>query len=234
MKFYSALADRARQQHNSEYSAQYRAIDDRDLNCIMHTDLCELLARESKSFDRKISVLDLGCGTGRYFHCLRNLYSLTGVDVSPDMLKKARHPVNELKVEVPVELILANIAEVQFSPQSFDLIYCIGVFGELLPLDSFLLTKVSNMLKRGGRFIFTTVDKQSPQATSWKRIAAQTVRPFLPLKLRRKVDTRLRSFRVTEDKLRSLMDKTRFVHYTISRRFSPTGRIDFVCVANMG
>jgi len=36
------------------------------------------------------TILDLGCGTGRHAICLAEKYSITGVDKSEDMLKKAR------------------------------------------------------------------------------------------------------------------------------------------------
>lgn len=230
--FYSISADLARQQYNAGYAAEYRRSDDCGINDPMHTDLGQLLDTVSSSFGHDICVLDLGCGTGRYFHCLKNLKRLTGVDASPDMLAMAKHPVMESHIAVPVELIYGNIADVSFPARSFDLIYCLGVLGDFMPLDSFLLTKVREMLNGGGRFIFTITDKQSPQAMSWKRLGAQALRPFLMGRLKHVVDSRLRPFRVTEEELRAIMDRAEFEDYTLSRRHSPTGRIDFVCVAS--
>ncbi len=199
----------------------------------MHKDHCDILARVSDSFKHPIFVLDLGCGTGRYFHCLQHTERIIGIDASLDMLAQARHPVRASKITASVDLICANIIEVTLRPQSFDLIYCLGVLGVWCPLEQFFLEKVETMLKADGKFIFTVVDARSPSATSWKRVIAQTVRPFLPLPLRRKVDVRLKSFRVTEQELRSIMDQSQFSRDEISLRHSGTGRIDFLCIASL-
>jgi hypothetical protein len=54
----------------------------------------------------------------------------------------------------------------------------------------------------------------------------------LPQTIKRKVDCRLRSFSLTEDDVKSIMAQTPFKDYRISRRYSPSGRIDFVCIAS--
>ena len=89
------------------------------------------------------------------------------------------------------------------------------------------------MLKDEGKFVFTAVNARSPSGTSWKRIMAQTVRPFLPLLMRRKIDVRLKSFRVTAQELQSSMDQSPFSLDEISRCYSGTSRIDFLCVASL-
>ena len=43
-----------------------------------------------------LRVLDLGCGTGRYFHCLNNISCLVGIDISPDMLEVAARVCRKL------------------------------------------------------------------------------------------------------------------------------------------
>src|SRR2546430_17237115 len=107
MRFYKDLMDAARE-HYKNYAVGYRERDD-DVECPMHKDLCDILARVSDSFKHLISVLDLGCGTGRYFHCLQSTQRIIGVDVSLDMLAQARHPVRTSKITASVDLICANI-----------------------------------------------------------------------------------------------------------------------------
>jgi len=230
-QYYLALSTRARQQYDQTSAARYRVSDDRGINSPTHTALGDVLTEVSMSFDRPIAVLDLGCGTGRYFHYLKNLKSLTGVDVSPDMLRLAQHPVRESHFTVPVTLLRANISEIHFRAKAFDLIYSIGVFGDYMPLDGYFVENTTRMLKREGRFVVTVLDKNSPQSTSWKRRAAEAIRPVLPVRLRRKVQTRLRSFGLTEDELRSLMEQSQFRINTIQRRHRASGRIQFVCLA---
>jgi ubiquinone/menaquinone biosynthesis C-methylase UbiE len=113
MRFYKALMCAA-QEHYKNYALGYRERDD-DVECPMHKDLGDILARVSDSFKHPISVLDLGCGTGRYFHCLQSTERIIGVDASPDMLAQARHPVWASKITASVDLICANIFELPLS-----------------------------------------------------------------------------------------------------------------------
>jgi ubiquinone/menaquinone biosynthesis C-methylase UbiE len=232
-KYYSRLATRARQQYDQIYAAGYRESDDRGINAPTHTDFGDLLTQVSGSFNRPISALELGCGTGRYFHCLRNLASLTGVDVSPDMLREAQHPVQESSVLVRPMLICANIADVHFNNDSFDLVYSIGVLGEFLSFDRYICEKAARMLKPGGKFVFTVISKDSPRTTSWKRRAVETLLPIIPMRLKRIVKARLRSLSLNEDELITILDQASLSQYTIKRRLSPTsGCIHIVCIAN--
>ena len=48
------------------------------------------LAGLCAGFERPISVLDLGCGTGRYFPALSHVRELVGIDASESMLERAR------------------------------------------------------------------------------------------------------------------------------------------------
>jgi len=232
-KFYSSLTEVARKQYNREYAPRYRISDEVGLDNRMHITYCELLSTASGSFDYPISVLDWGCGTGRYFHCLKNVKCLTGVDASLDMLKEARNPVRQSEIRGTINLVCANMFELAFPRGVFDLVYCVGVIGDWCPLDPVLLEKARSMLKAAGKFVFTTIDALSPEAMSWKRSAAYAIRPCLPSFLKRKVNVRLRSFHITEEALKSLMDRSGFSEYEISRRYSPTGRIDLVCVASL-
>src|ERR1041385_9228822 len=72
---------------------RYREDDEVEVTTENHRHYCEMLREITTSFDRPISVLDVGCGTGRYFHCLKNVDLLIGLDISPEMLKAAESPV---------------------------------------------------------------------------------------------------------------------------------------------
>jgi ubiquinone/menaquinone biosynthesis C-methylase UbiE len=232
-KYYSALAARARQQYDQAYAKRYREFDCRGVNAPTHTDFGNLLTEVSMSFGRPIAVLDLGCGTGRYFHCLRNLKRLTGVDVSLDMLRQAQHPVQEpISLTVPITLLCSNIADVSLKNNAFDLIYSIGVLGEFLPFDGYLCEKVARMLTPTGQFVFTVVDQRSTRTSSWKRRVAELFLPILPKRVQRVIRVRLRSLWVSEDDLRAIMEKTPWSSYTIKPRVSSTsGRKHLICVA---
>jgi SAM-dependent methyltransferase len=128
--YYDALASRARGQYNHEYAVGYRRSDDRGVDGPTHTDFGDLLTETCLSFAHSISVLDLACGTGRYFHHLRNVQRLIGIDISLDMLMQARHPVREEVLQAKPKLICSNLADFECPDATFDLIYAIGVLGE--------------------------------------------------------------------------------------------------------
>ena len=78
---------------DEDSAKNYRTSDEQELQTDNHEHFCNILRQSTLGFARGISVLDLGCGTGRYFHCLRNVDRLIGVDISVEMLKQARIPV---------------------------------------------------------------------------------------------------------------------------------------------
>ena len=154
------------------------------------------------------------------------------MDVSPDMLREALHPLQEHALLIHPQLICANITEVSFKDESFDLVYSIGVLGEFLPFDSYVCEKIARMLKTKGKFVFTVVSNESPQTTSLKRRAAERLLPFLLVRLRLVIKARLRALSLSENELMSVMNKARLYRHTMKRRQSPTsGRIHFVCTA---
>jgi SAM-dependent methyltransferase len=232
LALHKILVRSAQEQYDQNYALGYRERDN-DVECVMHTDLCDTLARVSSSYMKPITVLDLGCGTGRYFHCLRNTERIIGVDASLDMLIQSRNPVRASKIVATVELVRGDIFEVAFPNNSFDLIYCFGVLGDWGAVDRLLLEKVRAMLKNDGKFLFTVTDALSPSATSWKRNLARAARPFLPPQLKCKVDARIRPFRITEAKLRRILNQSSVSYYELWRRYSDTGRIDFVCLTSL-
>lgn len=225
-KYYTDLAKDSLRYVTEEYSRRYRVEDERRKTHISHAGKCDTLRRVSRSFNHPIDVLDLGCGTGRYFHCLGNTRRLVGVDLSMSMLALARDPVDKNAVGARIDLLCGSLFEVEFKEASFDLVCCIGVVGVFCPLDLLFLERVGSWLKPSGKFFFTTVDARSPRATSWRGIAAKRARFFLPAALKRRIDVRLKDFRISEDELRLCLGKSHFVDYAIERFFSETGRID--------
>jgi predicted TPR repeat methyltransferase len=99
---------------------------------------------------RSLAVLDLGCGTGLCGVQLRDwAATLIGVDLSPNMLAKARDR------NLYDELIAGDVlTAVQARPGQFDLIVASDVLlflGDLGPL----FAAVQQALRPGGRFAFT-------------------------------------------------------------------------------
>src|SRR5258706_7119866 len=92
-----------------EVSPKYRQDDEVEVTTENHQHYSSILRHISSSFDRAIGVLDVGCGTGRYFHCVRQVEQLVGIDVSPDMLKAAESPVREAEITAEeIQMICDN------------------------------------------------------------------------------------------------------------------------------
>lgn len=164
------------------------------------------LRRICERFGRDIDVLDLGCGTGRYFQALTGVRRLVGIDVSGPMLDRARRPAGQVAVDsASLTLIEADFLVHEFDADSFDLVYSIGVLGEHSPFDTAIVARVRRWLRPGGRFAFTTVDPQSPSVpmTFRRRVADALVRSAaVPAALRRPIRMRLMSGGLYADEAR--------------------------------
>jgi SAM-dependent methyltransferase len=149
---------RAAALYGAEYAARYREADDRIRHGPLVQRFGEWLHDVCLGFGRPITVIDLGCGTGRYFGSLANVSRLVGVDVSADMLREAQRPVDAAAVDMQrVTLIQADLLTVPLAPAEFDLAYSIGVLGEHTPLAPRISDKVFSALRPGGVFAFTGV-----------------------------------------------------------------------------
>src|SRR5882757_10066097 len=83
-----------------EVSSQYRRDDEIEVTTANHQRICATLKRICVSFPYPISALEVGCGTGRYFHCLTNVDELTGLDISEEMLRAAENPVRQEQISI--------------------------------------------------------------------------------------------------------------------------------------
>ncbi len=113
----------------------------------------EILAARIKAIEprRNLRILDLGCGTGLCGVQLAGHFSsLTGVDLSPAMLDKAR--ARNLYTTLAERSITDWLAQSQ--PATFDLVLAADVlvyFGELAPL----FESIARALDSGGLYAFS-------------------------------------------------------------------------------
>jgi SAM-dependent methyltransferase len=219
---YQRIGNEAKIVLDPTYSARYRESDETEIASENHKRICSILADISGSFGHRISVLDLGCGTGRYFHCLQHVERLIGIDIALTMLKYACDPIknNEIRIN-NIDLICGNIFDLHFNDELFDFIYSIGVLGEVAPFDLYLCNKLFSLLKPEGKLFFTVVDVFSKfEFMSLKRRIAERLCPLLPSILKEKLRERLMTFFMTDLELREILGKSKFTQYEILRHVS--------------
>jgi SAM-dependent methyltransferase len=86
----SPWAAKASTLYNPTYARKYRAHDDEFESSEPCRRFADWLRQLCRTFTTPIDVLDLGCGTGRYFWALEGVRELVGIDASPAMLAEAR------------------------------------------------------------------------------------------------------------------------------------------------
>jgi SAM-dependent methyltransferase len=178
---------RAAALYTEPYAERYRAHDEDARESRTVARLGAWLRGICERFGRPIDVLDLGCGTGRYFHALAHVRRLVGVDVSRPMLERARRPVGDVPIAADrLTLVEGDFLEHEFEAGEFDLVYSIGVLGEHSPFDDAIAARVERWLRPNGLFAFTTVHPASASVPrTLKRRAGEWLLPAAPAVWRR-------------------------------------------------
>lgn len=179
--------------YDQPYAKKYRDRDEELQQVSTYQDFIAWLQEICNRFQHPIDVLDLGCGTGRYFWGVHKARTLVGLDASAAMLAEAKHPIRADQISAgTITLVQGDLGTQDFPDHSFDLVYSIGVLAEHVPLDASLVSRVSRWLKPGGRFAFTTVDPNSPDVpkTLQRRVATAAL-PVVPGAMGRKLHRRL-------------------------------------------
>lgn len=115
-------------------------------------------------FDKTVSILDIGCGTGRHsIELARRGYKVVGIDLSGSQLERAKRKA--LEAEVNVEFLKKDARDFNFE-NKFDLaiMICEGAFS-LMETDEMnyrILKNAYNSIKPGGKFIFTALNALFP------------------------------------------------------------------------
>ena len=109
---------------------------------------------------RELTVLDAGCGSGRYLRVLGERgANAIGMDLSPAMLERAR--------ETTTRIARADLRALPFDARSFDLVVCGLALGDLAEIE-LALTEIARVLRPGGRVIYSVVHPAGGEA-GWSR-----------------------------------------------------------------
>ena len=219
--------------YDSAYARRYRAHDDEFESSEPCRRFASWLGDVCSSFTPPIDVLDLGCGTGRYFWALRGVRDLIGIDASPAMLAEAKRPYKADRITAAtITLVEGDLFGYDFAAARFDLVYSIGVLAEHVPFDEAVVAHVSRWLRPNGRFAFTTVHPESPSIPQTvKRRAGRVLAAVAPQPLQQRLRRRLLSggLYADEDRIEQLIANT----FTIEslRRFESEAHLHCWCVA---
>lgn len=124
---------------------------------------CDFIEQELKN-DKTLKLLDVGCGTGRHsIELSKRGYSVTGVDLSESMLSKAREKAAQQNLSIDFQQ--QDARNLPFE-EEFDvaIMLCEGAF-PLMETDEMnfqILRNVTKLLKKQGKFIFTTLNGLFP------------------------------------------------------------------------
>ena len=189
----STSAQKAAALYDRGYAERYRAHDDTLATSGPYLGFVAWLQGACSRFEGAIDVLELGCGTGRYFSALPNARTITGLDASAPMLELAKSPYRADQIRAErIHLVQGDLLTHPFDDESFDLVYSIGVLAEHAPLTHAVVDRVARMLKRGGRFAFSTVHPESPSIVATPgRTLGRLIAPWLPGALARPIRDRL-------------------------------------------
>ncbi len=119
---------------------------------------------QEAGFDKSLEILDIGCGTGRHsLELARRGYRVKGIDLSENMLDKARE--NARKEKLKVEFKKADARYFDFHGQ-FDMaiMLCEGAFPlmETDEMNYMILGNAFRALSYPGKLIFTTLNGLFP------------------------------------------------------------------------
>jgi len=104
-------------------------------------------------------VLDLGCGLCLGYQLLcafHNNFSYTGIDISKEMVSKAKAIHPELKI---VETSMSDLSMIK--DESVDLVICINTSFSFVFDTQKTITEIKRVLKKGGRLLISVLSKWS-------------------------------------------------------------------------
>lgn len=109
---------------------------------------------------RGLTVLDAGCGSGRYLRELGDRGArVIGIDLSSAMLDRAR--------ETTKRVARADIRALPFDAMTIDLVVCGLALGDIEELER-ALVEIARVLRLGGRVIYSVVHPAG-EAAGWSR-----------------------------------------------------------------
>jgi 2-polyprenyl-3-methyl-5-hydroxy-6-metoxy-1,4-benzoquinol methylase len=134
---------------------------------------CDFIEQEI-NYDKRIKILDIGCGTGRHsIEMAKRGYEVTGIDLSESQLNRAKEIA--AKEGLNINFQIQDARKLNYNNE-FDLVImlCEGAF-PLMETDEMnfqILQNATKALKNSGKLIFTTLNGLFPLFHSVKDFLA--------------------------------------------------------------
>ena len=122
--------------------------------------------------NKRVRILDVGCGTGRHaIELARRGYDVTGLDLSPSQLERAKEKARAAGVKV--RFVRKDARDFDFQGRfGLVIMLCEGGFPlmETDAMNYLILANCAKSLRKGGKFIFSTLNALYPLVSSLKKI----------------------------------------------------------------
>ena len=126
---------------------------------------CEALFGRSQDL-RDLKVLDVGCGMGvQAMIWAKDGHRVTGMDIDLTLLEVGRKCAEEEQLDI--HWVQANVTELPFSDNSFDLCLSIELLEHVAEWEA-SLHQISQVLRPGGILLLTTTNKICPAQNEFR------------------------------------------------------------------
>ena len=146
------MSFKIKMEHSIRFDRWSKGYDKSILQHIIFNKSHNTFFREMLPFLKKGSgILDVGCGTGKFAFRLSDFnkdLSIRGIDISRDMIKKAKIKIREERIEFKV----GDVEELPYESGTFDIITCSNSFHHY-PNQKKAVSKMYRVLKHDGKLM---------------------------------------------------------------------------------
>ncbi|CAN1722458.1 Phosphatidylethanolamine N-methyltransferase [Hyphomicrobium sp. 1Nfss2.1] len=115
---------------------------------------------------RQGRILEVGVGTGLSLPDYKRHLEVVGIDLSPEMLEKARERVNEAKLDHVTGLHEMDASDLKFADGSFDIVVAMFVM-TVVPDPEKVMRELSRVVKPGGEVMLVNHFSQREGVRGW-------------------------------------------------------------------
>jgi len=135
--------------HESKLYSEFAPLYDRVFGKIFYSRLERVI--EDSRIPRGAKVLEVGAGTGTSFPAYPSHCQVTGIDLAPDMLTRARQKIAE-NGWTHIKVLEMNALALNFPDNSFDFVMAFHVV-TVVPDPVAMINEVQRVCKPGGKIV---------------------------------------------------------------------------------